>query len=105
MENFRTGSGKIYHRKAYKKLFRESYSRFLILGRGTVVEVTEVLSVAMTSSPEMAQTNFLFTNSEVFGSPEFNSELRFFDSLRAFASLGECPHPNSKAHDLGVTPM
>ena len=51
MKNFSTGSRKIFFSKACKKLFRESYSR-----HQTVVEVFEVLSVTMTSSPKMVQT-------------------------------------------------
>ena len=41
------------------------------------LEAFEVLSVAMTSSPEVVQTNFSLANFGVFGSTEFNSELCF----------------------------
>ena len=53
MKNFRTGSGKICHRKAYKKLFRELYSRFWISSTMTAAEAFELLSAVMTSSPEV----------------------------------------------------
>ena len=56
MKNFSTGSRKIYFRIACKKLFRESYSHFLISRHQTAVEVFEVLSVVMTSSPEVVRT-------------------------------------------------
>ena len=88
MKNFSTGSRKIFFWKACKKLFREFYSRFSISRHQTAVEVFEVLSVAMTSSPEVVRTK------------KFSSILRFQDplnsflnsvlslGLRAFASLG-----------------
>ena len=41
------------------------------------LEVIEVLSVVMTSSPEVVQNIFSFMDSKVFGSTEFDSELRF----------------------------
>ena len=56
MKNFSTGSRKIFFWKACKKLFREFYSRFSISRHQTAVEVFEVLSVAMTSSPEVVRT-------------------------------------------------
>ena len=56
MKNFSTGSRKIFFSKACKKLFGESYSRFSISRHQTAVEVFEVLSVAMTSSPEVVRT-------------------------------------------------
>ena len=42
-----------------------------------MVEVFEVLSVAMTSSPEVAPSNFLFMNSGVFEYTDINSELHY----------------------------
>ena len=56
MKNFSTGSRKIFFSKACKKLFGESYSRFSISRHQTAVEVFEVLSVAITSSPEVTGT-------------------------------------------------
>ena len=56
IKNFSTGSRKIFFWKACKKLFREFYSRFSISRHQTTVEVFEVLSVAMTSSPEVVET-------------------------------------------------
>ena len=64
MKNFSTGSRKIFFSKACKKLFREFYSRFSISLHQTAVEVFEVLSVAMTSSPETVGTE---KNSSIFG--------------------------------------
>ena len=43
----------------------------------TAPEVTEFLSVAMTSSPEVARSNFFFMDSGVFEYTEFNSELHY----------------------------
>ena len=51
-----TGSQKIFFSKAYQKLLKEFYSRFSISRHQTAVEVFEVLSVAMTSSPEVVRT-------------------------------------------------
>ena len=56
IKNFSTGSRKIFYSKACKKLFIESYSRFSISRHQTSVEVFEVWSVAMTSSPEVVGT-------------------------------------------------
>ena len=56
IKNFSTGSRKIFFSKACKKLFTESYSRFSISRHQTAVKVFEVLSVAMTSSPEVVGT-------------------------------------------------
>ena len=53
MKNVSTGSRKICFSKDCEKLFREFYSRFSISRHQTAVEVFEVLSVAMTSSPEV----------------------------------------------------
>jgi len=74
--------------KAYQKLFRESYSRFPISRHQTAVEVFEVLSVAMTSSPEVIWTKII---SSILGFQDplnsvLNSVLSY--GLRAFASLG-----------------
>ena len=55
MKNFSTGSRKIFFSKACKKLFRESYSRFLKSCHWTAVEAFEVWSAAMTSSPEIVR--------------------------------------------------
>ena len=74
---FGTGSQKVDFWKAREKLFREFYSRFSISCQMTAPEVIEVLSVPMTSSPEVAETNFSITNSEVFEPTEFNSEHSF----------------------------
>ena len=54
-KNFETGSQKIYFWKACEKLFQELYTRFLISSHKMAVEVFEVLSVAMTSSPEVVR--------------------------------------------------
>ena len=43
----------------------------------TLAERRPVDFSIMTSSPDVVQINFSFTNFEVFGSVEFNSELRF----------------------------
>ena len=56
IKNFSTGSRKIFYSKACKKLFTESYSRFSISRHQTAVKVFEVLSDAMTSSPEVVGT-------------------------------------------------
>ena len=56
MKNFWTGSQKIYIWKVHEKLFRDFYSRFLIPCDTTALEVFEVLSVTMTSSPEVVRT-------------------------------------------------
>ena len=75
MENFRTGSGKICHREAYKKLLREllfiiiTYSRYLIPPTMTAVQAFEILSAVMTSSPEVVRTK------------KFRSILGFWDPL------------------------
>ena len=68
---FSTGSRKIFFSKACKKLFKESYSRFSISRHQTAVEVFEVLSVAMTSSPE------------VIGTKKISSILGFQDPLNS----------------------
>ena len=77
MENFRTGSGKIFHREGYKKLFRESYSRFLIPPTMTAVEAFEVLSAVMTSSPEVVRIKKIMIDFGVLGPTEFSSEVCF----------------------------
>ena len=74
MKNFWTGSRKIFFSKACKKLFRESYSRFSISRHQTAVEVFEVLSVTMTSSPEVVRTKTFLSIFGVFGPTEFNSK-------------------------------
>ena len=56
IKNFWTGSQKMFFWKAYQKLFKEYYSRFSISRHQTAVEVFKVLSVAMTSSPEVVRT-------------------------------------------------
>jgi len=45
----------MYFWKACEKLFQELYTRFLITSHEMAVEVFEVLSVAMTSSPEVVR--------------------------------------------------
>ena len=71
IKNFSTGSRKIFYSKACKKLFTESYSRFSISRHQTAVKVFEVLSDAMTSSPE------------VVGTEKISSILGFQDSLNS----------------------
>jgi len=71
MRNFLTGSRKIFFSKACKELFKEFYSRFSISRHQTAVEVFEVLSVAMTSSPEVVRTK------------KISSILRFQDPLNS----------------------
>ena len=88
IKNFSTGSRKIFYSKACKKLFTESYSRFSISRHQTAVEVFKVLSVAMTSSPEVVRTKKI---SSILGFQDplnsvLNSVLSY--GLRAFASLG-----------------
>ena len=88
MKNFSTGSRKIFYSKDCKKLFNESYSRFSISRNRTAVKVFEVLSVAMTSSPEVVGTENI---SSILGFQDpLNSVLNSVLSwgLRAFASLG-----------------
>ena len=87
MENFRTGSGKICHRKAYKKLFRESYSRFLIPPTMTAVDAFEVLSAVMTSSPEVVRIKKILIDFGVLRPTEFSSEVCFPLVSRASARL------------------
>ena len=88
IKNFSTGSRKIFYSKACKKLFTESYSRFSISRHQTAVKVFEVLSDAMTSSPEVVGTEKI---SSILGFQDplnsvQNSILSY--GLRAFASLG-----------------
>ena len=96
MENFRTGSGKICHRKAHKKLFRESYSRFLIPPTMTAVEAFEVLSAVMTSSPEVVRIKKTLVEFGVLGHTELSSEVCFplvpRASLRS-ATIDALVHP------------
>ena len=54
-KKFQIGSQKIYFWKACEKLFQELYTRFLISSHEMAVEVFEVLSLAMTSSPEVVR--------------------------------------------------
>ena len=77
MENFRTGSGEICHQEAYKKLFRESYSRFLIPPTMTAVEAFKVLSAVMTSSPQVVRIKKILIDFGVLGPTEFSSEVCF----------------------------
>ena len=77
MENFRTGSRKICHRKAHQKLFRGSYSRFLISPTMTAVEAFEVLSAVMTSSPEVVRIKKILIDFGVLRPTEFSSEVCF----------------------------
>ena len=80
-----TGSEQILEPEVKKYIFEklakncfESLSLvFLIFCHMMPLEVFEVLSVAMTSSPEVVRNIFSFMNSLVLGSTEFNSELRF----------------------------
>ena len=74
MKNFWTGSRKILFSKACEKLFRESYSHFSIPRHQTAVEVFEVLSVTMTSSPEVVRTRKKIIDFRVFGPTEFSSK-------------------------------
>ena len=97
MKNFGTGSQKIYFSKVHEKLFRDFYSHFLISRHQTAVQVFEVLSVVMTSSPEVVRTKKILS---ILGfSNLLNSILNFVfgHGLRAFASLGsiDALHPRS----------
>ena len=74
MKNFGTGSQKIYFWKVHEKLFRDFYSRFSIPCDTTALEVFEVLSVTMTSSPEVVRTKKFLSIFGVFGPTEFNSK-------------------------------
>ena len=58
MKNFKTGSDKISHQKAYQNLLKESYSHFSISCHVKAAGAFEVLSVVMTSSPEVVPINF-----------------------------------------------
>ena len=87
IKNFWTGSRKIFFSKACKKLFKESYSRFSISRHQTAVEVFKVLSVAMTSSPEVVGTKKISSilgfqdPLKLSGPTEFSSELCFLVRL------------------------
>ena len=88
MKNFGTGSQKIYFWNVHERLFRDFFSRFLIPCDTTAVEVFEVWSVAMTSSPELVGIEKI---SSIVGFQDplnsvLNSVLSY--GLRAFASLG-----------------
>ena len=92
----------MYFSKACEKLFRESYSRFPISRHQTAVEVFEVLSVAMTSSPEVIGTK---KNSSILGFQDplnsvLNSVLSY--GLRAFASLGRIDALRISSKDVRV---
>merc|ERR1711946_22484 len=92
-KNFETGSQKIFFWKACEKLFKDFYSRFLISCHQRAIEVFEVLSVAMTSSPEVVRTKKF---SLIFGfSDLLNSILNRFTGLR-FARPN-FPHPKMSA--------
>ena len=87
-KNFETGSQKIYFWKACEKLFQELYTRFLISSHEMAVEVFEVLSATMTSTPGVVRTKKI---SSILGFQDplnsvLNSVLPY--GLRAFASLG-----------------
>ena len=81
-KNFETGSQKIYFWKAYKKLFRKLYSRFSISSHASAVEVFKVLSVAMTSSPEVVWIKKFSMIFGVFGPTEFDSKTVHGPALR-----------------------
>ena len=89
MGNFRTGSGKICHREAYKKLLREllfiiiTYSRYLIPPTMTAVQAFEILSAVMTSSPEVVRIKKTLVEFGVMGHTELSSEIRFPLASRA----------------------
>ena len=74
-----------------KNIFLES----LISRQNTAVEVFEVLSVVMTSSPEVVRTNNFFIDFGVFGPTELNSELCFRSS---FTGLRFARHYRRPSH-------
>ena len=74
MKNFGTGSQKIYFWKVHEKLFRDFYSCFLIPCDTAALEGFKVLSVTMTSSPEVVRIKKILLIFEFLGPTDFNSK-------------------------------
>ena len=70
---FETGNQHIFFWKAYKNCLESFILVFFISCHQTVIEVFEVWSAAMTSSPEVVPTQKVFIDFLVFGPNEFNN--------------------------------
>ena len=81
-KNFETGSQKLYFWKACKKLLRNLNSRFSISSHTATVEVFEVLSGAMTSSPEVVRIQKFWMIFGVFRPTESDSLKVYGPALR-----------------------